>query len=134
VKPPGAGAGTKTKTTTTRSKTAGRAWFVYIVRCADDSLYTGIARDVAARIAKHESGKGARYTRGRAPLSLLAKIPCDGQSEALRIEAHVKAMPRVRKLALARQAKRSAKRVRISLLQGLRRVASCYIVEGGSRS
>jgi len=101
------------------------AWFVYVVRCADDTLYTGIARDVHARIAQHDAGKGARYTRGRGPLSLLAKIRCEGQGEALRIEAHVKAMSREAKLDVVRRAKRSAQATRILLLQGLRRVALC---------
>ena len=49
------------------------AWFVYVVRCRDGTLYTGIARDVVARIAKHNEGKGARYTRGRGPVRLLHK-------------------------------------------------------------
>ena len=51
-------------------------WFVYLLRCADGSLYCGIARDVDKRLAQHEAGKGARYTRGRGPLTLLAKRRC----------------------------------------------------------
>ena len=55
------------------------AWFVYLVRCRDGSLYTGIARDVNARVAAHNQGRGARYTRGRRPVALLhverKKIP-----------------------------------------------------------
>jgi len=76
-------------------------WFVYLVRCADGSLYTGIARDVAARIAQHERGKGARYTRGRGPLTLVAKRRCISKSEALRLELAVKALPRSEKETLA---------------------------------
>lgn len=69
-------------------------WFVYLVRCADGTLYCGIAKDVAARIAQHDSGKGARYTRGRGPLALVAKRRCASKGEALRLELAVKALPR----------------------------------------
>src|SRR5664280_166142 len=51
-------------------------WFVYIARCSDGTLYIGITRDVAARIAAHNAGRGARYTRGRGPLQVLAKRKC----------------------------------------------------------
>jgi putative endonuclease len=69
-------------------------WFVYIVRCADASLYTGIARDVAARIAQHDAGKGARYTRGRGPLALCAVRKCTSKGDALRLELAIKRLPR----------------------------------------
>jgi putative endonuclease len=69
-------------------------WFVYIVRCADASLYTGIARDVAARIAQHDAGKGARYTRGRGPLALCAVRKCMSKGDALRLEHAIKRLPR----------------------------------------
>ncbi|HEY3818245.1 MAG TPA: GIY-YIG nuclease family protein [Polyangiaceae bacterium] len=78
-----------------------KAWSVYIARCADGTLYVGIARDVAARIAAHDAGKGARYTRGRGPLRLLAKRRCMTQGDALRLELALKALPRDEKLALA---------------------------------
>ena len=77
-------------------------WFVYLARCADDSLYTGIARDVAARIAQHDAGKGARYTRGRGPLRLCAKKKCFAKGDALRLEMAIKKLPREKKEALAR--------------------------------
>ena len=66
------------------------AWFVYLVRCRDGSLYCGIARDVQARIAMHDAGKGAKYTRGRGPLSLLGTRRCASKGDALRLEAAVK--------------------------------------------
>jgi putative endonuclease len=69
-------------------------WFVYLVRCNDGTLYTGIARDVTARIAKHDAGRGARYTRGRGPLTLCAKKRCRSKSEALRLELAIKRLPR----------------------------------------
>jgi len=71
-----------------------RPWFVYIARCADDSLYTGIALDVAARIASHNAGRGARYTRGRGPIELCAKRRCASQGDALRLELAVKGLSR----------------------------------------
>lgn len=76
------------------------AWFVYIARCSDGSLYTGVARDVEARLAAHDSGRGARYTRGRGPLALCAKTKCKSQGDALRLELAVKALPRAAKIAL----------------------------------
>jgi putative endonuclease len=76
-------------------------WFVYIARCADDTLYVGIARDVAARIAQHNAGRGARYTRGRAPLRVLAKRRCPSQGDALRLELALKALGRDEKFAVA---------------------------------
>lgn len=77
-------------------------WFVYLARCADGSLYTGIARDVAERIAKHDAGKGAKYTRGRGPLALCAVRRCRSKGEALRLEMAVKALSRPEKETLTR--------------------------------
>jgi putative endonuclease len=73
-------------------------WFVYVLRCGDGSLYTGVAKDVAARLAQHSAGKGARYTRGRGPLELLAKGRCRGRGEALRVEIAFKGLTRDDKL------------------------------------
>ncbi|CAN5286133.1 GIY-YIG nuclease family protein [soil metagenome] len=72
-------------------------WFVYIARCRDGSLYTGIARDVSARIAAHDAGRGARYTRGRGPLSLCAVRRCTSKGDALRLELAVKSLTRLEK-------------------------------------
>jgi putative endonuclease len=77
------------------------AWYVYLARCADGSLYTGIALDVKARIAAHDAGKGARYTRGRGPLRVCAVRRCASKGDALRLELAVKALPRARKEELA---------------------------------
>jgi len=76
-------------------------WFVYVVRCRDGTLYTGISRDVDARLAKHNLGKGARYTRGRGPVVLMHSERKLSQAAALRREAAIKALPRSEKLALA---------------------------------
>jgi putative endonuclease len=75
-------------------------WFVYVARCADGSLYTGIARNVAERIRAHDAGKGAKYTRGRGPLQVCAVRRCRSKGEALRLELAVKALPRPRKEGL----------------------------------
>jgi putative endonuclease len=77
-----------------------QAWFVYLARCADGSLYTGIALDVTARIAAHDAGRGARYTRGRGPLTVCAVRRCASKSLALRLELQVKRLSRARKEAL----------------------------------
>lgn len=83
-------------------KTGSAAWFVYIVRCADATLYTGIARDVAARIRAHEAGRGARYTRSRGPLELCGVRRCATKGEALSLEIAIKRLDRANKLALLR--------------------------------
>ena len=92
-------------------------WFVYVLRCADGTLYTGIARDVAARLAAHEAGRGARYTRGRGPLTLLAKRRCPTQGDALRLEAALKALTRDEKLALIAAPGRLARFARANALR-----------------
>ncbi len=76
------------------------AWFVYVVRCRDGSLYTGISRDVAARVRMHNEGKGARYTRGRGPVCVIHTERRSTKGAALRREAAIKALPRAQKLAL----------------------------------
>jgi putative endonuclease len=77
-------------------------WFVYLARCSDGSLYTGIAKNVAERIALHDAGKGAKYTRGRGPLEVCAVRRCRSKGEALRLEIAVKALPRPEKETLTR--------------------------------
>ncbi len=76
-------------------------WFVYLARCADGSYYTGIAKDVAERIRAHDAGKGARYTRGRGPLTVCATRRCLSKGTALRLELLVKQLPRAAKEAIA---------------------------------
>lgn len=76
------------------------AWFVYIARCRDDSLYCGIARDVPARIAEHDAGTGAKYTRGRGPLEVLVVRRCRDKGKALRLEYAIKRLSRPAKEAL----------------------------------
>ena len=75
----------------------GKEWTVYILRCADGSLYTGIAKDVQARVKQHNEGRGATYTRTRLPVKLLYQQEGLMRSEALVREAEIKAMPRSKK-------------------------------------
>src|SRR6476659_7376787 len=77
--------------------TTADAWFVYMARCVDGTLYTGVARDVAARIAAHDAGKGARYTRGRGPLTVRAVRRCASRGDALRLEHLLKQLQRAEK-------------------------------------
>ena len=77
--------------------------WVYMLECGDGSLYTGWTNDLARRLAAHQSGRGAKYTKGRAPVRLVYAEQCTDKSAALRREAAVKALPRARKLELARQ-------------------------------
>ena len=77
-----------------------RAWSVYILRCADKTLYTGIAKDVSARMKAHRLGKGAAYTRGRGPLTLLREERGLTHSQALRREVRIKKLSRAKKEAL----------------------------------
>jgi putative endonuclease len=74
--------------------------FVYIVRCADGTLYTGWALDVQARLRAHNAGRGARYTRARRPVTLLYSERVPTRGDALRRERVLKSWPRARKLAL----------------------------------
>ena len=84
-------------------------WYVYIAECADRTLYVGIARDVAARIAAHDAGRGAKYTRGRGPLRVLATRRCATHGRALRLELAIKGLPREEKLALTTSRARFAR-------------------------
>ena len=66
-------------------------WWVYILRCADDTLYVGLARHLAARLGEHneDDRRGARYTRGRRPVTLYLATPCADRREAARPEWRV---------------------------------------------
>ena len=77
-------------------------WQVYILECADGSVYTGIARDLEARIVAHNNGTGAKYTRGRGPVKLLYQEAAVDRSTALRREALLKRLSRADKLHLTR--------------------------------
>ena len=74
--------------------------FVYIVRCSDNSLYTGYTNNIEARINKHNAGKGAKYTKIRRPVVLVYQEMNETKSEALRREYEIKTFTRQRKLKL----------------------------------
>lgn len=73
-------------------------WEVYILLCGDGTLYTGIARDADKRLKMHQSGKGAKYTRGRGPLTLVYREGCESHTQALQREIAVKKLTRRQKL------------------------------------
>ena len=79
-----------------------KIWKLYILRCGDGSLYTGIALDVQARLTQHREGSGAKYTRGRGPLELVYCEECESHSQALKREYEVKSLTRSQKLELIR--------------------------------
>lgn len=77
-----------------------KQWCVYILRCGDGTLYTGMTDDFGKRLAAHKSGKGAKYTRGRTPLEAVYQEACESKSDALKREYEIKRLTRQQKLAL----------------------------------
>lgn len=80
-------------------------WTVYILCCADGTLYTGITNDLRRRMAEHESGQGAKYTKGRSPLRLVYQESCQGRSPASKRENEIKSLGREAKLSLVSENK-----------------------------
>jgi putative endonuclease len=76
------------------------SWTVYIIRCSDKTLYTGITNDLEGRLAKHESGTGAKYTRGRSPFEFVYTEHHPSKGRALKREAQIKSLRRSEKLKL----------------------------------
>lgn len=76
------------------------SYFTYILKCADDTLYTGYTDNVEKRVFVHNSGKGAKYTRARLPVSLLYFEEFQSKSDALKREAQIKKLSRTKKLEL----------------------------------
>ncbi len=83
-----------------------KRWFIYMVRCRDGTLYTGITTDMQRRLREHNAGRGAKYTRGRRPVRLVMHFEAVNQSSARRCEVVIKKMPRRVKLALVRSERR----------------------------
>jgi putative endonuclease len=75
-------------------------WFTYILECSDKTLYIGVTNDLDKRLEKHNTGKGAKYTRGRAPVKLLYSQPFASKSDACKEEYRLKKLTREEKLAL----------------------------------
>ena len=82
-------------------------WFAYLVRCADGSLYAGVTNDLQRRVAAHNAGRGARYTRSRRPVRLVWQRAVAGKGRALSLEAQLKALSRAEKLRLLRLSRAS---------------------------
>lgn len=76
------------------------SWVCYVLQCADGTLYTGITNDLERRLAAHNAGEGAKYTRGRTPVTLAYCEACSDKSAALKREIDIKGLPRTKKLAL----------------------------------
>lgn len=79
------------------------AWYVYILRCGDGTLYTGITDNVARRLSVHRAGKGAKYTRGRGPLELVYQEEQPDKGSALRREREIKQLRRAQKEEIIQQ-------------------------------
>ena len=91
-----------------RARSSGHKWFVYIVWCADGSLYTGITKNLARRCQQHNEGSASRYTRSRRPVKMIYQEVCPHQSSALKREASIKAMNRRGKLTMIQNRKKTA--------------------------
>ena len=76
-----------------------KTWYVYLLECADGTLYTGISLDPERRAKQHNAGRAARYTRTRLPVRLLGSVAVQGRVEALRLEKHIKGRSPQRKRA-----------------------------------
>ena len=90
-----------------KARSSGDKWFVYVVRCADSSLYTGITKDVKRRCQQHNAGTASRYTRSRLPVKLVYQEARPSQSSALKRELAIKAMTRREKMAMIRVRKKA---------------------------
>lgn len=75
-------------------------WVCYLLRCADDTFYCGITNDMQKRLAAHNAGEGAKYTRGRIPVSVVYRESCADKSAALKRELQIKRLSRSAKQAL----------------------------------
>ena len=75
-------------------------WYVYILKCADNTLYTGITTELSRRVERHNTGRGGSYTRTRTPVKLVYQEPAPTQSSAIKREAQIKKWTREKKLAL----------------------------------
>lgn len=83
------------------------SWWVYLLRCRDGSLYAGCTTDLQRRLAMHNAGTGAKYTRSRRPVALVYQEPCETKSEALKRELALKRLTKAQKEALVSEFERS---------------------------
>ncbi len=75
-----------------------KLWMVYLLRCADKTIYTGVTKDIKKRIATHNKGIASKYTRGRLPVKLLAVSKRMNHAQALSLELHIKKLPKIKKI------------------------------------
>ncbi|MCY1210762.1 GIY-YIG catalytic domain protein [compost metagenome] len=87
---------------------ADSVWYLYLLECTGDTIYTGITTDVERRFAEHLSGKGAKYTRSRKPIRIMARLRFETKSEALKAEIEIKQMSSAQKRAFCAQHQMSA--------------------------
>lgn len=73
-------------------------WYIYLLKCSDNSIYTGISNNLDKRIKDHNAGRGAKYTKGRLPVTLIKSFEVLGKSKALKIEYHIKSLKQDKKL------------------------------------
>ena len=96
-------------------KKRAEKWFVYMLRCSDASLYTGVAKDIEKRFKVHSAGKGARYTRTRLPLEIVYRETCKSRTDALVREFNVKKLKPKRKQTLVEAYGLGGKALRIAI-------------------
>ena len=80
-----------------RSKKKKEPWFIYILKCADESFYTGVTNDLERRLKVHNAGRASKYTRARRPVAMIYQEPCRGRTEALIRECEIKSWSRLQK-------------------------------------
>ncbi|RLS40613.1 MAG: GIY-YIG nuclease family protein [Planctomycetota bacterium] len=87
---------------------AKKSWWVYMLRCADGTLYTGVSTDAERRLTQHNAGTASRYTRARLPVKMIWRETQSGHGDALRRETAIKKLSRAEKLRLARPRRKGA--------------------------
>jgi putative endonuclease len=99
-----------------KAKQKNKVWIVYILRCSDDSLYTGMTNNVEKRLAAHNKGVAAKYTRSRRPVKLITTSAKKDRNDAMRLEIKIKRMPKTKKIvALEKHAGRGRRRTRAGI-------------------
>jgi len=94
-----------------KKKKKSKVWVVYILRCSDKSLYTGITNNIEKRFSAHNQGTGAKYTRSRRPVKLLVTSKKMERGDAMRLEIKIKKLPKTKKIdALKKTASRTRKK------------------------
>lgn len=81
-----------------KKKSGNKLWVVYILRCKDNSLYTGITTDIKKRLSAHNKGVASKYTRARLPVKLITMSGFMNRKEAMRLEIRIKRMPKAKKI------------------------------------